>query len=129
MWGEGGSIRFHFEFISSSLRLHFNFTSSSLRFHFDSHLMSSRLHFDFTSDSRRFHFDFTSNSLRLSFDLTSIPHGENENKRSVTQWKRENSVGPKGNQTARTNETKRFPGRRHPPTSDDVFSFKCNQRI
>ena len=124
------SIRLHFEFTSDSLRFHIDFTSSSLRFHFDFTLISTRPHFDFTSDSLRYHFDFTSNSLRLSFDFTlgkgKTPcHTREKGKLGVTKGGREKTpvsfelefhlaTRPR----ARTNETKRFPGRSHPPTSD-----------
>ena len=166
--GGGGSIRFHFELISSSLRLHFDFTSDSLRFHFDFTLISIRLHFDFTSDSLRFHIDFTSSSLRFHFHFTLISirlhfdlfsdslqfhfeftsivlrshfdftwgkgktpcHTREKGKLGVTKGKREKTpvrfelefhlaTRPR----ARTNETKRFPGRSHPPTSDIYTRF------
>jgi len=74
----GGSIRFHFEFISNSLRFH---TSISLRFHFDSTLI-----FDFTLISLRIHFDYHSISLRFHM-------GKRENAHTR---ERENSAGPKG---------------------------------
>ena len=112
-----GSNRFRFELISSSLRLHF----------------------DFTSDSLRFHFELTSNSLRLSFDLTSISHGEKgktpchtreKGKLGGSKGKRENSLPSfelefhlASIPRARTNETKRFPGRSHPPTSDVTYIY------
>jgi len=70
--GREGSLRFHFELISSSLRRHFNFTSDSLRFHVEFTLISIRLHFDFTSDALRFHIDFTSRSLRRHVDFILI---------------------------------------------------------
>jgi hypothetical protein len=137
----GSSIRFHFELISSSLRLHFDFTSdslrfhidftsSSLRFHFHFTLISTRLHFDLFSDSLQFHFEFTSIVLRSHFDFTwgkgKTPcHTREKGKLGGAKGKREKTpvsfelefhlaTRPR----ARTNETKRFPGRSHPPTSD-----------
>ena len=126
-WGFNSiSLRLHFDFTSDSFRFHIDFTSSSLRFHFDFTLVSIRLHFEFFSDSLPPHFDFTSNSLRLSFDFTlgkgKTPcHTREKGKLGVTKGKREKplvgfelefhlTTRPR----ARTNETKRFPGRSHP---------------
>ena len=138
----GCSIRFHFEFISNSLRFHFEITSISHRFQFEFTSVSFRFHFDFNSTSLRFHFGFTSSSLCFHFEFTSIIlrshfdftwgkwkppcHTRGKGKLGGPKWKRENSrpafelefhlaTIPR----ARTNETKRFPGRSPPlPTSD-----------
>ena len=62
----GGSIRFHFEFTSSSIRFHSQFTSISLGFHFEITSIPLRFHLWM---SLRFHIDLTSSSLRVHFDV------------------------------------------------------------
>ena len=120
------SIRLHFDFTSDSLRFHIDFTSSSLRFHFHFTLISIRLHFDLFSDSRQFHFEFTSIVLRSHFDFTwgkwKTPcHTREKGKLGMAKGKREKTpvrfeleFHLATRLCARTNETKRFPGRSHP---------------
>jgi hypothetical protein len=132
------SLRFHFgllRFHFGLLRFHFDFTSSSLRCHFHFTLISIRLHFDLFSDSRQFHFDFASIALRSHFDFTwgkgETPcHTREKGKLGVTKGKREKplvgfelefhlATRPR----ARTNETKRFPGRSHPQPPMNLFIY------
>ena len=149
-------LRFHFDFNSTSLRYHFGLTSISHRFHFEFTSISFRFHFDFNSTSLRCLFRFTSISLWLHFEFTSIVlrshfdftwvkwkthcHTREKGKLGGAKGKREKTpvsfelefhlaTRPR----ARTNETKRFPGRSHPPTSD-VLSFSvemicCDQLL
>jgi len=145
--GGGGfnsiSLRIHFELTSNSLQFHFEFTSISFRFHFDFNSTSLRFHFGFTSIPLWFHFEFTSIILRSHFDFTwgkgqTLCHTREKGKLGGPKGNKRKTPSPQlsSNSTwqpdrarARKNETKRVPGRSHPPTSDDVFSFKCNQRI
>ena len=126
------SLRIYFELTSTSLRFHFGFTSISHRFHFELTSISFPFHFDFNSTSLRFVFGFTSISLRIHFDCPSISlrfhMGERGNalphkgKRKTQRNKRKRKSPVRfelefhlaTRPRARTNETKRFPGRSHP---------------